>query len=247
MNLPIVTSRVNVHLAAVEPFDYANVAPDLASNLQARAERIRGRTKSITAAILEIGRDLIAVKRKKILDHGLFGKWVEAECGFTLRSAENYIRAAEFAEGKNETISLLAPTTVYKLAARSAPPEVVEAVVAKAAAGEILPKKAVEELFSSARDQRKEVKREADRKARDARRAKRRTKAAREQAAREQEEDERRRQREREEIANAAATLIRELGADGAALVHKLLTGADVFAYAVLTELKRQLGNGGAA
>ena len=36
-----------------------------------------------------------------------------------MRSAQNYMRAAEFAEGKHETVSLLEPAAVYKLVAKS--------------------------------------------------------------------------------------------------------------------------------
>jgi hypothetical protein len=48
--------------------------------------------KTATGAIIDVGPRLQAVKDLK-LDHGQFGDWVEAECGFTLRSCEGEKRA----------------------------------------------------------------------------------------------------------------------------------------------------------
>lgn len=117
----------------VSTFTYASLPAATAEALRQQAERIRARVKATTEAIIDIGRDLLAVKQQ--LEHGQFSEWVTAECGFTLRTAENYIRAAEFAEGKNEIVSLLAPATVYKLSAKSAPQEIVNDVLDRAKNG----------------------------------------------------------------------------------------------------------------
>jgi hypothetical protein len=50
-------------------------------------------------SIVWIGRDLLAVKQ--MLEHGQFVHWVAKECGFSIRTAQNYMRVAEFFEGKS--------------------------------------------------------------------------------------------------------------------------------------------------
>src|SRR5262249_5202495 len=101
-------------------------------------------------AVIEIGRELISIKGQ--LEHGQFTEWVEIECGFSLRSAENYMRAAAFAVGKSETVSLLRPATAYRLAAKSAPPEVVSAVIRSIEAGHIPTDGEIDVLFDQARN-----------------------------------------------------------------------------------------------
>jgi hypothetical protein len=81
-----------------------------------------------------IGANLYAAKR--MLGHGQFVQWVESECGFSPRSAQNYMRASEFAVDKCATVAFLPPAVVYRLAAPTAPPEVVSEVLARAANGE---------------------------------------------------------------------------------------------------------------
>jgi hypothetical protein len=54
-----------------------------------------------------------------MLGHGQFVQWLESECGFSLRSARNYMRASEFAADKNATIARLPPATLYRLSAKN--------------------------------------------------------------------------------------------------------------------------------
>jgi hypothetical protein len=118
------------------PFDYGEVTPDVATALRAQASRIRDAAKVTTAAVIQIGNDLIAVKQA--LEHGKFRNWIESECGFGFSTAANYMLAAKFAEGKSPTVGLLRPATVYKLAAKSTPPEIVNAVLQRAERGDII-------------------------------------------------------------------------------------------------------------
>jgi hypothetical protein len=115
-------------------FDYASLSPQTAEFLRNRATRIRQGVKSTVEAICDIGVQLCGAKQ--MLGHGQFVQWVESECGFSLRSAQNYMRASEFAADKNATIARLPPATVYRLSAKNAPPEVVSEVMARAASGE---------------------------------------------------------------------------------------------------------------
>lgn len=119
----------------ISSFRYEQFPQDKAQTLRDSATRIRGHVRTATAAIIEIGRELISTKR--YLDHGEFTEWVETECGFSVRSAENYMRAADFAAGRNATVSLLRPATVYRLARKSTPPEVVTAVIESLEAGRV--------------------------------------------------------------------------------------------------------------
>jgi hypothetical protein len=115
-------------------FDYASLSPQTAAFLRNRATRIRQGVKSTVEAICDIGVQLCGAKQ--MLGHGQFVQWVESECGFSLRSAQNYMRASEFAADKNATIARLPPATVYRLSAKNTPPEVVAEVMARAASGE---------------------------------------------------------------------------------------------------------------
>jgi hypothetical protein len=84
-------------------FDYAALPPDVVTEAQGAAERIRTR---IRAAIVDVGADLIGVKDR--LPHGAFSVWLKAEFGMTERTAQNYMSAAALA-GKYETVSVLPP------------------------------------------------------------------------------------------------------------------------------------------
>jgi hypothetical protein len=129
--------------------------------LRESAERIRANVRRTTAAILEIGRDLL--KAKERLDHGQFSAWVDAECGFGVRSAERYITAAKLAEGKNDTVSLLPLATVYRLAAKSTPPAVIEAVISRVEAGEVLSYTVVKEMIHAGKPEQRPAKRDKKR------------------------------------------------------------------------------------
>lgn len=77
--------------------------------------------------VREIGERLAAVK--DVLPHGAFGPWVAHELGITPRTAQNYMNAAGFLTGKSETVSHLPPAILYKLAAPTALPVLVDKVV----------------------------------------------------------------------------------------------------------------------
>jgi hypothetical protein len=137
-------------------FDYSAIDADLASNLRRQANRIRTRIGKATQDLIDIGRDLVAAK-KHLIDHGDFIKWVEAEIGIARRTAQAYMAIAKLADDKGVAIALLPPTTVHRLASKSAPPEVVSEVVAKARSGDVLPDRMVSEMILEAKFQRKKT------------------------------------------------------------------------------------------
>ena len=119
-------------------FDYSAIDADLAFNLRRQANRIRTRIGKATQDLIDIGRDLLAAK-KHLIGRGDFIKWVEAEVGIARRTAQAYMAIAKLADDKGAAIALLPPTTVHRLASKSAPPKVVSEIVAKAQSGDVLP------------------------------------------------------------------------------------------------------------
>jgi Protein of unknown function (DUF3102) len=135
-------------------FDYSAIDADLAANLRRQATRIRTRIGKATQDLIDIGRDLLAAK-KHLIDHGDFVKWVETEVGIARRTAQAYMAIAKLADDKGAVIALLPPTTVHRLASKSAPPEVVSKVVAKAQSGDVLPDRMVSAMILEAKVKRK--------------------------------------------------------------------------------------------
>lgn len=119
-------------------FDYSVLDGSIASDLRSSAFRIRRSGTKITETILDVGRELL--KAKEALDHGQFKNWVEAEIRIGLRTAQASMSAARMADatGKSETIALLAPSTVYRISAKSTPTKVMIEVIDRAAAGDIV-------------------------------------------------------------------------------------------------------------
>lgn len=103
--------------------DVPEVAPT--SRLAEIAAAARG---VMRASISEMGGLLL--EAKTLVPHGKFAAWAQRELGISLRSAENYMAAARFLEGKSESVSHLPPAVIYRLAAPTAPPELVADVVA---------------------------------------------------------------------------------------------------------------------
>ncbi|MBR0695272.1 DUF3102 domain-containing protein [Bradyrhizobium lablabi] len=102
--------------------------------LRALAEQVRRHSRSSSKSIIAIGEALRDAKDH--LEHGKFGEWVVAECGFTIRTAQNYMRAAELAD-KSESVSLLNPAALYRLAKPSTLPDVVARVLVMLESGAV--------------------------------------------------------------------------------------------------------------
>ena len=100
-------------------FDYHALPVETASDLRQSAERIRSLVRRSIADIVEAGRELTRVKER--VAHGNFGAWLKAEVGIPERTAQNYMRAAAWAEDKSEIISFLHPAALYLLSSPSTP------------------------------------------------------------------------------------------------------------------------------
>jgi hypothetical protein len=160
-----ISARTWLPLPPTETFDYSGFACELVADLREQAVRIRKQVGVTTASIIEIGNELLAAKRH--LPHGQFEDWIEAECGFTVRTAQNYMRAAELAGRKSETVSLLPPNVLYLIAAKNTPPELVDDVIDSATAGKVINHQAVKavlkDVANERRQRRKVIKRSARR------------------------------------------------------------------------------------
>jgi hypothetical protein len=214
-------------------FDYSTLPTDVAGPLREQAARIRERVKNTTIAIIEIGRDLLAVKQQK-LQHGQFCTWVEAECQFTIRTAANYMRAAEFAGGKLETVSNLSPAIIYRLAGKSSPPEIVTEVISRIESGASISEEEIKAKLSAAASQKRDAKlREL--------KASRHSKAARQERERRQQEYEQQQQRERKHLEQVVSDWIKQVGEN---VVAATCAAVDLLechqSYEFFDEIKRQ-------
>ena len=170
------------------------------------AKRIRARIRRTVEDIIETGRDLTRVKAA--LDHGEFGEWINREFFMTMRSAQRYIQAAEWAEGKNDIVSHLPPTTLYLLSAKSTPEEIQAEVVSDLKAGKPVEVRRIEHQIADAKLKRRDA-------AQAKRRNQRRSKAAIQRRERETEkrqiEMQERKARE-EQATSEILSILRKLG-----------------------------------
>jgi hypothetical protein len=96
-------------------YDYSALAPDVAADAKAIAQRILAGKQRQIDSILEMGKDLSTAKQH--LGHGNFGKWLAAEVGFSERTAQNYMSAWAVFGDQSATVSYLKqPTDLYALA-----------------------------------------------------------------------------------------------------------------------------------
>jgi hypothetical protein len=85
--------------------------------------------------VIRIGQQLNHMK-EKVLPHGSFLPWIEAEFEMTHKTATNFMNVAAKFGAKVEIVSPLVPTALYELASSSA--EVQAEVERRIAAGEII-------------------------------------------------------------------------------------------------------------
>ena len=108
---------------AIDPAGVVSDSPEVNAP-RSRLDEIAAAARGIMRTSI---RDLGTLLReaKALLPHGKFAGWARRELGVSLRSAENYMAASRFLEGKSETVAHLPPHLIYKLASPSAPPELV--------------------------------------------------------------------------------------------------------------------------
>lgn len=141
---------------ALTPFNYAALGPEQSAQAREAAERIRVRMSRTVQDIIEIGRDLIAVKER--IGHGNFLPWIEAEFGMAERTARNFMSVSERYGSKSAMVADLPVSALYELAAPSTPEPVREEVERRAADGERVSADEVRKL----KDKYKELKAQKD-------------------------------------------------------------------------------------
>lgn len=130
-------------------FSYTDLAPAIRQDVECRTAAIRDRFARQTTDAIASGRDLIEIKSK--LDHGQWLTWLATEFPSTPRTAQRFMAAAEWMEGKNDTVSHLPITTVYLLSSPSTPPEITAEVVADLEAGKKVDTAVIKEKIAKAK------------------------------------------------------------------------------------------------
>ena len=152
-------------------FNYAAVLPDTATAMREDLDLCRADFKSMTDKAIKQGRILIRWKGK--LKHGLFLEWVEKEWPINIRTAEHWMKAAKFVEGKNEIISFLPITMLSKLAAKSTPAELRKEVIDRVESGGRVSTRELKDALADAAHQKRQAERKAEDEVRRSRKSKR--------------------------------------------------------------------------
>jgi hypothetical protein len=146
-------------------FDYGSLPPETQDALRLAAADTRSRLNGAGAAFEDAGRRLIEAK-SMLTGRGQFGAWVKAELGLEERTAQNYMNWARFMDGKPKALSGLPADVIYRLAAKSAPAEVVQQIVAAAESGAVPPVREIKDKLDDAHRQKEQAKRDEEEKAR---------------------------------------------------------------------------------
>lgn len=130
-------------------FDYSAIAVDDAQFARDAAQRVKVRISRTVQDIIEIGRDLIAVKKK--LGHGRFLPWIKTEFGMSDETARKFMQASEAMGDKFQLDWNLTPSILYALAAPAAA-EIREEAVQRINIGEKIGLEEIRELKAKLAD-----------------------------------------------------------------------------------------------
>lgn len=134
--------KLNILSKATQPdevlrYDYSQIEDaDERAVVISAAMAIKPMMRRAAEDLVRIGHELIAVK--DYLPHGQFGIWLETEFDLHSRTARRMMAVAERLGHKMDTLSLLAPSILYELAADSTPDDAINRVGRLAASGETL-------------------------------------------------------------------------------------------------------------
>ena len=129
------SSMLSVEVSTAKSFDYTNLQPDTAKFVQAQTKKIRALMKRTAQDIIDIGQQLIEVK--KCLGYGQYRLWIETEFNWGKSTANSFEHVANrFAHVQN--LDNFAPSALYQLAAPSTPDAAREEAIARAQAGETI-------------------------------------------------------------------------------------------------------------
>jgi hypothetical protein len=132
-------------------FDYSQLPDGVAEACRNSAERIRSLEHKLAKGIFEIGRLLIERKNDLDLTHGKWLPWVKAEFGWSERTAQRYMGAAERFGAHADTMAVLGITAIHALVAPSTPQETGDDIVTRLERGERITSQMVQEQVKAAR------------------------------------------------------------------------------------------------
>jgi len=128
-------------------FDYASLAAEARAIVQARTTELHVLVRRSAQDIIVIGQKLNDVKQR--LDHGQFGVWLDAEFGWTDRTARNFMQVADKFKSENFSDLRIAPSALYLLAAPSTPDDVREEALRRAGQGENITHQTAKQLIDA--------------------------------------------------------------------------------------------------
>lgn len=114
--------------------------------------QIRSELRRGAMAIIRTGELLTQAKERAV---GHFALWVESECGFSMRTAENFMAVYELYRSRPDQDAIIAsllPTVLYRLSAASTPNEAIDEVLGLAAVGQTITVQTTNEVIAAARD-----------------------------------------------------------------------------------------------
>ncbi len=129
-------------------FDYEGLDKDLKGKLVALAGQIRRSTKSHLEHALDMGQaieealELLAKAGKEII----FSDWVKRECGFSVRTAYNYVNAYSRFGGSRASLAQFTAEAIYLLSDDKITSETVDTAINLANKGTRITKDVAEEL-----------------------------------------------------------------------------------------------------
>jgi hypothetical protein len=110
------------------------------------ANRIRSLRQAATLHAIEIGRELLRVKAS--LPHGAFAKWVEKECQFKIRTAQDLMKLAREVDPDAEVATLMVPSTLRVYLSKNTPPAARQLARTRLQNGECVSRKDLNALVS---------------------------------------------------------------------------------------------------
>jgi Protein of unknown function (DUF3102) len=133
-------------------FNYGLLGTELGDTVRLAADRIRSRIKKTVMEIIEVGCELLAVR--KALPHGHFLSWLKFEFHWSERAAQYFMSVAENFKSANFADLHIRASACFLLAAPSVPEEAREKAIAKAEAGEEITLALAKRIIADARKNR---------------------------------------------------------------------------------------------
>ncbi len=136
-------------ISSVDLFAYASLDRATEVAVRAEADVIKTRLRRTAEDVIEIGLALLRVQA--LLPEGSFEAWLRDEFEMSRRTAYNFMQVAQRFGSRRATVAQVGPKALYELAAPSTPDEIVAAVEAKVAAGELVTAAEVKRLRDEAK------------------------------------------------------------------------------------------------